>query len=153
MSLLQSIKDSQLIARKARDADTSKSLTTLIGEITSFAKGDGNREATDKDTIKFLTKFVNSAKENRGYASDFNNPVGFYAADAEVKLFESFLPAAKPQMDVESLTLVVRNLVMKRITTEGATPKMGVVMADLKAAFDGEYDPKAASGIVKAMLA
>jgi hypothetical protein len=26
-------------------------------------------------------------------------------------------------------------------------------MADLKAAFDGEYDPKAASGIVKAMLA
>lgn len=153
MSLLQSIKDTQLAARKARDADTAKSLTTVIGEITSFAKGDGNREATDKDTIKFLTKFVNSAKENRGYASDFNNVEGFAVADREIKLYESFLPAAKPQMDTETLTLVVRNLVMKRATLEGATPKMGVIMADLKAAFEGEYDAKAASTIVKTVLA
>ena len=145
-TILQTIKDAQLTARKARDAETAKSLTTLIGEITSFAKGDGNREATDKDTIKFLTKFINNAKENQGFDSTRD------AATAEIALLTPFLPAAKPQMDAETLALVVKNLVMKRTTQEGAVPKMGVVMADLKAAFDGEYDPKAASGVVKAAL-
>lgn len=147
MTILQTIKDAQLTARKARDAETAKSLTTLIGEITSFAKGDGNREATDKDTIKFLTKFINNAKENQGFDSTRA------AATAEIALLTPFLPAAKPQMDEESLAHVVKLMVMKRTTQEGAVPKMGVVMADLKAAFDGEYDPRAASAVVKAALA
>ena len=141
MTILQTIKDAQLTARKARDAETAKSLTTLIGEITSFAKGDGNREATDKDTIKFLTKFINNAKENQGFDSTRD------AATAEIALLTPFLPAAKPQLTQEQLSAAI-----VAIIDTGAT-KMGDVMAALKAAFDGEYDPKAASAVVKAALA
>lgn len=152
MSILEQLNAARNAALKSGDAETRTTLTTLIGEITSFAKGDGNREATDKDSIKFLTKFSNSAKENQGYASDQNNTEGFRKATAELELYAKFMPAAKPQLTEEALSRSIRSIIANRLAGDGSKPQMKTVIADLKVLHEGQYDGKTAAAFVKAEL-
>lgn len=152
-ALLQTIKDAQLAARKARDQVTALSLTTLIGEITTKAKGDGNREVTDKDCIKLLTTFRDNAFANAKLFDDRGDDVAFEAARVETILYETFLPAAKPQLSEDALNRSVRSIIANRIAADGTKPKMGVVIGDLKMLHDGQYDGKVAAGVVKTELA
>lgn len=151
-ALLQTIKDAQLVARKARDQVTALSLSTLIGEITTKAKGEG-REVEDKHVVKALTTFRDNAFANAKLFDDRGNTVEFEAARVETILYESFLPAAKPQLSEDALNRSVRSIIANRIATDGSKPKMGVVIADLKMLHDGQYDGKVAAGVVKTELA
>ena len=152
MSIIDDIQAARTQALKDKDTAKRTTLTTLAGEITNKAKIEGNREVTDQDCIKTLTKFINGAKENAGYASDMNNTQGFADAQAEIKVYESFLPAAKPQLSDEALQRIVRSVIASRLVGDGAKPKMGVVIADVKSLHEGEYDPKALAPLVKAAL-
>ena len=151
MSILENIQAARKQALIDKDSTLRTTLTTLFCEITTKEKIEGH-EPTDKDAIKALTKFLNSAKENRGYASDFNDPVRFNAFHAEVALYESFLPVAKPQLSDETLKDAVRSVIAWRLAEDTAKPKMGVVINDIKAKYEGQYDPKALTPIVKAEL-
>ncbi|WP_407307876.1 GatB/YqeY domain-containing protein [Acinetobacter sp.] len=152
MTIIDQIKEAHLKARKARNQETLTTLTTLIGAIEDIAKKDGQRAVTDKDCIKTLDKFMGSAKETAGYAKNFNNTDGFNNAMREHDLYAIFMPAAKPQLSEEALLRTVRSIIASRLSGDGAKPKMGVVIADLKALHEGEYDGKAAAGVVKAEL-
>jgi hypothetical protein len=149
--LFQSIKDAQLVARKARDSVKATSLSTLIGEITAVGKNEA-REITDKDVVKKLTTFTENAHANMIAFGDRRDEENFEKYAVEVELFKSFIPAAPPQMSDEVLSLNVRQLIAKHVAEHGEKPKMGIVMAALKAAHDGTYDPKQASALVKAEL-
>jgi len=152
MAILDDINAAREVALKSGDGQTREALTTLVGEITTFAKRDGNREATDKDAVKFLNRFIENAKETADLAAKFNNPAGFAKAKFEYTLYDKFLPAAKPQLSQEALERTVRSIIANRTTGSGVKPKMGVVMNDLKTLHEGEYDAKAASVVVKAEL-
>ena len=148
--LLQSIKDAQLAARKNRDAVKATSLSNIISGTDRIAKDEG-RDATDKDVAKVLSTFIAGLLTNIEAATKLDDKDRLHDAIVEHALLESFMPAAKPQLSEESLNLTVRKLIAIHVA-EGAKPKMGVVMADLKKAHDGTYDPKQASAMVKAEL-
>lgn len=152
MSLLQSIKDAQLAARKAREDDKARPLTTLIGEVTTLAKSDGNREVTDKDVIKTLTKFRDNAMEMARAYGERREGDQMEIYEKEAELYASFLPAAKPQQSAEGLSRSIRKIIAAHVAEQGSKPKMGVIMGELKKLHEGTYDPKSASAVVKAEL-
>lgn len=150
--ILQQIRDAHLAARKARDSVRLTTLTTLIGEITKREK-DEARALTDAEVSKILSKFIASGQEMATAFGDRRDSENFEAASAEVELYKSFLPAAKPQLSAEALERTVRSIIAEKIAFDAQKPKMGDVLAGLKLTHEGEYDPKAAAALVKDQLA
>ena len=62
MTLMERIKEAQLIARKARSTDAAV-LTTLIGEAAMIGKNDGGRETSDAEVIAVIKKFIKNIDE------------------------------------------------------------------------------------------
>lgn len=152
MSILDEIQAARTQALKDKDTPKRTVLTTLAGEITSKAKSEGNREVTDKDCIKLLTTFRDNAAANAKLFDERDDAPSFHAACFEVKLYESFLPAAKPQLSPDALERSIRSIIANRLAGDGVKPKMGTVIADLKVLHEGEYDGKTAAQVVKAEL-
>jgi len=150
--ILQQIRDAHLAARKARDSVKLTTLTTLLGEITTFEKNEG-REVTDKEVVKILTKFVASAGQVADAYVVRGDTEKRDEAVAEATLYESFLPAPLAQLSAEALERTVRSIIAENIAYDGAKPKMNVVISALKLLHDGAYDPKAAAMLVKEQLA
>ncbi len=148
MSLLFTLKNEQLEARKSKDSVKAQLLTTLIGEAEMVGKNDGNRPVTDQEVIATIKKFVKNLDETIRIASDYRDGESADKAWAEKTILEQFLP--KQLTEVE-----LRNAMSQLITDNGLSgPKaMGVLMKDLKAKFEGLYDGKTASKIASELLA
>ena len=58
MSILNTIKNDNVTARKSRDIITSSLLSTLYAEAVNVGKNDGNRETSDKETLAVIKKFI-----------------------------------------------------------------------------------------------
>ena len=56
MSILNTIKNDNVTARKSRDIITSSLLSTLYAEAVNVGKNDGNRETSDKETEDMLNE-------------------------------------------------------------------------------------------------
>lgn len=137
MSLFQTLKNDQLQARKDRDSATASLLTTLIGEAAMVGKNDGNRESTDSEVLATIKKFVKNINESLAVRNDA-------ALQHEKTILESYLPV---QLTDTDLRLIIYDLV-----TSQSTSNMGSVMQVLKTKFNGRYDGKVASTIVKELL-
>lgn len=142
MTLFEQIKADQLTARKSRNALASNLLTTLIGELTTMAKNDGNREVCDADVVKLVKKFNDGMEQTAQYCAG-NNPEGQATALAEMEIIGRYMPQQMSEA-------AVRAEIEKIIAVTGKN--MGAVMAALKSQFAGQYDAEAASAIVKSLL-
>lgn len=150
MSLITEIKAMQVTARKAYDAKKALTLTTLIGEAEMVGKNAG-REVTDAEvlaTIKKFIKNIDSTLEVIKGVPDKANVVE--DCQAERDLLESFMPK---QLDEQGLTTAVQTIVDGHVSAFSVKPSMGAVMGFLKATYEGRYDGKMASTVVKAVLA
>lgn len=147
MSLLQQIKNDQLTARKNREAIKASLLTTLIGEAANIGKNDGNRETTDAEVVAVVKKFVKGLDEIITVAITYTDKDKAEQSIAEKAILQVYLPK---QMTEAELSVAIADIK----TEVGATnPKdMGKVMAALKAKFEGQYDGKQASVLIKAAL-
>lgn len=145
MSLLQTIKDAQLQARKNRQADAAASLTTLIGEATSIGKNDGNRDTTDAEIVAVVKKFIKNINETISALPPTDARVQTFSA--EKVLYETFLPS---QMTTEQLKVAIVQLTDE--LNAHTIRDMGKVMKALKERYDGQYDGAAASGLIKTVL-
>ena len=152
MSLLDNIKAKYLEVRKARNADASASLSTLIGEIETLAKA-GRGEITDAVVVTVVKKFVKNLDETikvfvDGLPTSKNDPaadkVKFDALRVERALYESFLPQ---QLTDEELTTLIDAMI-----ADGAKD-VGDCMKRLKTQHAGLYDGATASKILKAKFA
>lgn len=148
MSLLQKIKADQLAARKSKDVTTASLLTTLIGEIQTISKNEGNRDVTDSEVTAIIQKFRKNLNELiSGCADKPEYADNVTKAKAEFFILEEYLPQ---QMTGAALEFAIKTTA----NTIGATKKsdMGKLMQAFKAQFDGQYDGKEASNIVKSIL-
>lgn len=143
MTLLQQIKDDQLAARKGRRTAEATLLTTLIGEVENKALREG-KATTDSGVIELVQKFI---KNNEDLCKVANpESAAYQAARDEQKFLSVYLPK---QLSEAELTEIV-NAIKVEIS---ATPKdMGKVMGLLKSRYEGQYDGKVASAVVKAVL-
>ena len=149
MQLMEQIKADQLQARKEKETARAKLLTTLLGEASIIGKNDGNRQTTDVEVVKVVKKFVKNLDETaKALAGD---SVKITMIQIEKSILENYLPQ---QMNEQALAIVVQNIILENLGSNEVSPKMmGVVMKQLKAEYDGQYDGKVASAIVKKALA
>lgn len=145
MSILQTIKDDQFQARKDRDAFRVSLLSSLYSEAATTGLNDGKRESTDKEVVKTINKFIGSIEECLAAGAQPDNLI------KEKEILLSYLPAPVDQLTNDQLTGILANIIAEKNVT---SPKeMSVVMATLKASYDGQYEGRVASDLVKKLLA
>lgn len=145
MSLLQTIRDHQLQARKDRAVVKSTLLTTLIGEAASIGKSDGNRPTTDQEVIACIQKFI---RNNQDTLKAPALPVANYVQlVAENEILTSFLPKQLTELELKGIIADI-------VHSQGATSMkdMKTVMAALSASHSGSYANQAASDIIRKLL-
>jgi uncharacterized protein YqeY len=132
MSIIASIKEQQIAARKARDAKTAAFLSTLASEIEIIGKNDGNRQTTDDEATKVIQKFKKNATEMVAQLTK----LGKDTADSmvELEILDSFLP--KQATDEEVINEI------RAFAATGVDPvtKIGIVIKHLKSTFGPTFD-------------
>lgn len=143
-ALIETIKAAQLVARKQRNVAAAATLTTLIGEAEAIGK-NSNRAPTDEEVVVTVKKFIKNVDATLEVLVPGSEIYATYAV--EKTLLESFQPK---QLSEEELTEKVALIIssMGEVTQKD----MGKVMTALKAGFDGAYDGKLASQVVRRAL-
>ena len=143
MSLINKIKADLLQARKNRDKDKVRLLTTLSGDCMKVGYTvDGVRPPSDSECTAVIKKTVKNLKELIA-AKDQRGDI-LVVESAELDILMNYLPK---QLDVDQLNTIIEELVF----TEGCD-NIGAVMKAMKENYDGCYDPRRASGIAKELL-
>jgi len=140
MSLIQQIKIDQLTARKAKSWKVS-ALTTLLGEAAMIGKNNGNRETNDAECVAVIKKFIKNIEETAKHAGMDDH------AAMEIEMLNSYLPQQITGMRLE---MTIQGVIVS-IKAESVRD-MGKVMKVLKDSYEGCYDGKEASTIVKELL-
>lgn len=145
MTLIELIRANQLQARKDKDTIRVNLLTTLIGEAVSIGKNNGNRETTDAEVIALTKKFIKNLQEAIEVYT--RNGVSVDAQRTEIGILEAYVPKQMSEQELREAVLSIK-------AELSAGPKdMGKVMGLLKQRYDGQYDGKIASALVKDLLA
>lgn len=145
MSLLNTIKADQLAARKARDTLKIDLLTTFLGDAVAVGKNAG-RDTTEQEVVALVKKYIkNTTEVLNAFGPIEGGPV--MRPLAELAILNAYLPT---QFTEERLTQVVGSI---KNEINASSKDLGKVMALLKTRFEGQYDGKMASTVVKAVLA
>lgn len=141
--LIDRIKDDQLQARKDRDKVIASLLTTLLGEAQMIGKNDGNRDSTDNEVIAVIKKFVKNLKEllKVTESDSKEEQLALY----EIDVLEEYLPT---QLSKNEIILEVTTIILELMED----PNMGQVMKAMKEKFNGNYDGRVVSEVVKELL-
>lgn len=142
MTLFEKIKADQLAARKAHNGLASSLLTTLVGEAAAIGKNNGNRDVTDAEVVALVKKFVKGMDETLGFLGN-RNAEATNVVLAEKEILSKYLPL---QMTEGQLRTAIEEIIL----TQGVN--MGKIMAALKTRYDGMYDGKMASTIIKELI-
>ena len=132
--IIEQIKTASMAARKARDSSAAASLSTLLGEIETLAKG-GKGELTDAIVITVVKKFIKNIDETLKHVT---RAAGLEALTKERSMYEQFLPK---QLSEQELSALIESI--------GGT-NVGDTMKELKINHAGTYDGALASKILKA---
>jgi hypothetical protein len=143
--MINDLKKMMMKAKLERDTLKSNLLSTLIAEAVMVGKNDGNRETTEAETLNVIKKFLKNVNENIKLLDE----IGKDKSDAlrEKDILESLLPK---QLSEEELYAKIVEIVSA--LPDKSPRQMGSVMAALKKDFDGQYDGRTASSLVKKAL-
>ena len=143
--LIEQIKENQIQARKNRDAELTQLLTTLYSEAAIVGKNAGGRDTTDEEVLSVVQKFIKNAREVRNNLQPAD--VRYQDAGYEINILSQYLPV---QLSEQELHVAIEAIIQAK---DLSTMKdMGIVMKELKGAFDGQYDGKTASQFIKELL-
>ena len=148
MSIIDTVKQDQLTARKNRDEFTAKFLTVLMSDIINIGKNDGNRATTDDEAIQVLKSYIK--------VNDKNNEIFVKAADEvllmdsskERKLIEKYLPQMASDSDV---TLALQAF-KADLEKNGKSYNVGLAMGHLKKTFGSSLNGATASKLAKDLV-
>lgn len=137
MSLIQTIKDAQLTARKARDGVRASLLTTLIGEAEMVGKSEGNRETTDAEVLVIMRKFEKDMNANIAiFEKTEGSLLRLQLAHQERRILAEFLPQKvsdeQVRRDIE-FGIKTANLPLEM-------KSMGAISKALRQAYGEQYD-------------
>ena len=144
MSLLETIKKDLIEARKAKNMLASAVLSTLYSEATMVGKNDGNRETADSEVVAKVKAFIKNIDETVKSLPEGHSQSTELGKEKE--LLQKYLPK---QMSEEELKNSISEI---GIAYEKSMKSMGKIMGELKTRYDGTYDGKIASALVKTFL-
>ena len=145
MDLLDKIRADQIQARKNRNTTAAQVLTTLLGEAAAVGKTAGNRKTTDSEVVAIVKKFLKNYDET---LSVVTNSIDIERIHYEKEIVSVYLPK---QMSEEELKTAIVDIVEE--LGVNSPKQMGQVMGAIKSKFEGQYDGKLASSIVRELLA
>lgn len=153
--LLEQLKKDWFDARKARESDKALLLSTLYSECQMIGKDDGNRLTTDAEVVARVKKFIKGIDENieRLGKEEVNSSNSFALAGAITKFqtekewISVYLPK---QMTEEELKIAISTIMVEQDIT--SVKAMGMVMKTLNAQYNGQFDGKMASGMIRELL-
>jgi uncharacterized protein YqeY len=143
VSVIEQIKADQIAARKQKLTAVASLLTTLIGEAEMVGKNAG-RAVTDAEVVQMIKKFIKNIDETIRALGDADPRTA--VALAEKTTLEKYLPQ---QLDEAALRSEIGGIVAGLQATGVDNPTVGDVMKFLKLRFDGKYDGRLASTIIK----
>jgi uncharacterized protein YqeY len=147
MSLLSQIKSDQLQARKSRESLKASLLTTLIGEAEMVGKNQG-REVSDQEVQATIKKFLKGINETIEFCKSVQNEAGLITVEAEKAILSVYVPTQlTPELLQAHITEIHAGLL-----SSGEKADMGSIMKTLKMLYEGEYDAKLASALIKEEL-
>ena len=152
--MLTRIKADQLDCRKRAKKDPDAKiragvLTTLIGELETASKKSG-KELTDPQIVAVIKKFIKNIDEtsaeleksiNSGSGSIVNT---ILQLDTELAALEHHLPDQLTETQVKDIVTAM--------IESNDNVNMGSIMKELKTNYEGQYDGRMASTIVKEAL-
>ncbi|WP_114784860.1 GatB/YqeY domain-containing protein [Vibrio tetraodonis] len=146
MALIDTLKDEQKIAMKAKDKLRLGTIRLALSAIKQ-REVDEQITLTDNDILAVLTKMV---KQRRDSVAQYESAGRQDLADteqAEITVLEEFMPQPLSETEVTAL-------ITNAITESGAAgmQDMGKVMAVLKPKIQGRADMGKVSGLVRAKL-
>lgn len=116
----------------------SSLLTTLVGELENVAK---SKTVTEEITQGLVTKFLKGAKDSLPHARGEDEVIRL---QEEIKILEGYLPVQLTELDL--------SLIVKQYLVENEGVNIGQVMGYLKSSYNGQFDGKLASKIVRDLL-
>lgn len=140
MSLIDTIKNDQITARKNRSATAASLLTTLLGEANMVAKNAGREKPTDDEVIAVLRKFLKGNAEVQANVKDQDR---LKVALDEALILEAYLPK---QISEDEIKATIDEAYGQGLRT------IGGLMSWLKERHGGQFDGKLASQLIKAKL-
>ncbi len=144
--MLATIRKDLFEAKKNHDTLKSNLLSALLGEATAVGKNAGNRESTPEEVLQVIRKFIKNLDETIALLEKEGKPVE--KEKAERAVLEAYLPK---QLSPEELATAIDEIIAA--LPERSPKMMGQVMAALKERYNGRYDGKTASQLVKEKLA
>lgn len=131
MNILQQIKDASLEARKARETQKARFLSTLLSYCSMPGK-NSLRESTDIEVITILKKFKANANviiEAAMSRNSANAQTIIDDAKLEIQIIDSFMPKT---MDESDLRLFIGKLVYELKLDIVTAKHIGVIMSLIK---------------------
>ena len=142
MSLLTTLQNDMLTARKERDNITSSLLVTLVSEASMPGFNDGKRTSTDAEVMAAIKKFLKNNAEVLAVRPQDT------IAHKEREILERYLPK---QLSDDELLVVLRSIVSS-LGLQSVTGKdVGNVMKLLSSQYAGQYDGAKASALIKTL--
>jgi len=141
-TVIEKLKEKQLIARRARETDEAALLTTVIGECEKIGKDAGNRLVTDDECLSVIRKFVKNINETISYLKSEDERLP--GLKVEKDILSGFLPAmlSEDEIRAEIIAMIRKN---PDIT-------FGGVMGSLSKNFKGLFDGRVAQSLAKEEL-
>jgi len=144
VTILETIKEDSLKARKEKDSTKASLLTTLYSEALMVGKNKRNDVPTDEETKATIKKFIKNATEVKEVSIAKGFGIEETKARNEISILEAYLPKG---LSEEELCLNIA-----RIIEVDKINNLGLIMKTLKEKYNGLYDGKRATEIVKEML-
>lgn len=148
MSLLKVLQDDSLGALRTKD-DLKIFRQTLFGEAKKPGKDNGNRDSTDAEVLKVISRFKDGLEDNIPLFEKRGDTEKVNEHKAQLVIVLDYLDRFAPKVVLMSET-ELKTIVDKAIA-EGAD-NIGKVMSVLKKNHEGKYDGAMAARIIKSIL-
>ena len=149
--LITQIKKDRMIANKDGNKQKYEVLTTLLSEVQRLEKIDQENDAKVQAVCKKYVKGLDDMVTAHCMGCDDKNagemPATLASLVEEKKIVEAYLPK---QLSYKDLTIIICDIA-KHVDAQ-SMKEMGKVMKALKEKYDGQYDGKLASQIVRELL-
>jgi len=148
MTISDKINSDIIAAMKAKEKEKLEALRNIKKVLIEAraAKGAGT-ELSDEEVLRIIQKLAKQGKDSAAIFTDQDRPDLAENEMAQVKIYESFLPA---KLTKEELTQAVSEIIMK---TGASTMKdMGKVMGVASKELAGKAEGKDIAAIVKTLL-
>jgi uncharacterized protein len=146
VSLLQSLKDAQKDAMRAKDKERLSTIRMAMAAIKQ-KEIDEKIELDEAQITAILTKMVKQRRDSQSQFEQAGRPELAAKEATEIEVIEAFLP--QPLTEDEVTSLIANAL---EATSASGMQDMGKVMAELKPQLTGRADIGKVSGQVRALL-